>query len=131
MVTDEKSLGKRVYELFKADGRIYLVSQITQTNISELDQYLLDATINYCNTLRKIQLEQENGLQNLSIKLEHYTQSIAVSILALDKYFTGVTTIEELLEQFKILNEDDLSELIRTQIIEDETENDGQIFKFE
>ncbi len=131
MITDENSLGKRVYELFKADGRTYFISSITRTNLSENDKHLLDATINYCNTLRELQLEKENGLQNISDELEHYTETIAVSILTLDKYGTGITTIEELLEMFENLSRRGLTDLIRTEFSEDESRNDGQIYKFE
>lgn len=131
MVADESSLGKRVYELFRTDGKLYFVSLITQTRVSEINQHLLDATINYCNTLSKIQLKREKGLQNLSVKLEHYIQAIAVSILALDKYFTGVTNIDELLEQFEALSNGDLSDLIRIEFPEDDSKNEGKIYKFE
>ncbi|HGC8227385.1 TPA: hypothetical protein ACG19U_000977 [Streptococcus agalactiae] len=130
MVTDENSLGKRVYELFKVDGGIYITSQIFQTTISQPNKDLLDATIDYCNTLRNIQLEQENGLQSLSVELENYTQSIALSILALDKYPTGVTTIDKLLEKFESHSGGDLSAFKRIEYLEDESENDGQIYKY-
>ena len=64
MVTDENSLGKRVYELFKVDGGIYITSQIFQTTISQPNKDLLDATIDYCNTLRN----PINCLINLSFR---------------------------------------------------------------
>jgi len=96
----ENSLGYRIYTIYKDDIQ-YLHSKLLGDDISEIDNELLSATTSYCKTLIKIQHQKDSTLEKIPDCLVTYIDSVDLVIQNLEKYQTGVTTIDELITTYQ------------------------------
>ena len=96
----ENSLGYRIYTIYKDDIQ-YLHSKLLGDDISEIDEELLSATTSYCKTLIKIQHHKDSSLEKIPDCLVTYIDSVDLVIQNLEKYQTGVTTIDELITTYQ------------------------------
>ena len=96
----ENSLGYWIYTIYKDDIQ-YLHSKLLGDDISEIDKELLSATTSYCKTLIKIQHQKDSTLEKIPDCLATYIDSVDLVIQNLEKYQTGVTTIDELITTYQ------------------------------